>query len=244
MNIKTGLDMSGIKELESALRDKLPAAFANKVGVAAFRAGADVITKAASANAKAHQDTGHLSESIESRANVKTLVSYSGRTRVVHKGQFIIKGLVGVRSNKKRVWRFREGPSDAPKGFSNVNPFTDSKAAFERAGIQRRAMKGKEILGIKAEFAAFVKQKAEFDSWAHVRTRKGYWQLSDPRRYAHLVEFGTVKSRAMPFMRPAIESHGQEAIRAIAAEMERGLPDAIRAASVKQVKALTGGFKS
>lgn len=42
--------------------------------------------------------------------------------------------------------------------------------------------------------------------------------------YAHMVEFGTIKMRAHPFMRPALDGRKQEAVEAVAEYLRQRLP--------------------
>lgn len=42
-------------------------------------------------------------------------------------------------------------------------------------------------------------------------------------RRAHLTEFGTAHSAAQPFLRPALETKGEDALKAIAGVLERGV---------------------
>jgi HK97 gp10 family phage protein len=51
-----------------------------------------------------------------------------------------------------------------------------------------------------------------------------------PTKYGHLVEKGTSRSRAFPFLRPALASQQQQALGAIAEAAARGLPLAARGA--------------
>lgn len=46
-----------------------------------------------------------------------------------------------------------------------------------------------------------------------------------PRRYAHLVEFGTVKSKAQPFLRPAMDTNIDRVLDVIAEAMRKGIDD-------------------
>lgn len=51
---------------------------------------------------------------------------------------------------------------------------------------------------------------------------------SDPSKYAHLVEYGTSKTAARPFMRPAIDSSAGEVVNNMAKGYAKGLDRAVR----------------
>ncbi len=54
--------------------------------------------------------------------------------------------------------------------------------------------------------------------------RDGRTVLSDPIRYAHLVEFGTVKSQAFPFLTPALQESQQQVLTAMTDAIKSVLP--------------------
>lgn len=61
-----------------------------------------------------------------------------------------------------------------------------------------------------------------------VVTRDGRQVTGDPTKYAHLVELGTVRAKAKPFLRPAIE------------QQKKAILDAM-ASAVRKVLGTTGG---
>lgn len=50
----------------------------------------------------------------------------------------------------------------------------------------------------------------------------------NPRRYAHLVEFGTARTSANPFLRPALDTQVDEVLEVTAARMRTGIDDEAR----------------
>ena len=52
--------------------------------------------------------------------------------------------------------------------------------------------------------------------------------IMDPNNYAHLVELGSRRSRAHPFMRPAWDTAKAESEAAIAATLKEGIEEAVR----------------
>lgn len=73
-------------------------------------------------------------------------------------------------------------------------------------------------------------------------TRKGRSKPEkvSPARYAHLVEFGTKHSAAEPFLRPALDEGGEEAIRKIGEMMGRGAEREARALATGKKSTITG----
>jgi HK97 gp10 family phage protein len=55
------------------------------------------------------------------------------------------------------------------------------------------------------------------------RKGKSKPELADPVKYAHLVEYGTSKTAARPFIRPALESSADQALSAMAAGYNKHL---------------------
>ena len=52
---------------------------------------------------------------------------------------------------------------------------------------------------------------------------KGKRKGKSPRRYAHLVEFGTVNTAPQPFLRPAMDTQVDEIIEAVRKKMVEGI---------------------
>ena len=65
-----------------------------------------------------------------------------------------------------------------------------------------------EVIGPRSGF----KRTVEIDGKAVIK---------NPTKYAHLVEFGTSKTGAQPFLRPALASKKSEALRILATEISR-----------------------
>lgn len=61
-----------------------------------------------------------------------------------------------------------------------------------------------------------------------------------PARYAHLVEFGTEHSPAEPFLRPALDEKGDEAIARIGAAMGKGIEREARKLAQGKTNFVTG----
>jgi HK97 gp10 family phage protein len=59
-------------------------------------------------------------------------------------------------------------------------------------------------------------------------TRKGRPAFQDPRYYAHLVEYGTAKHPAQPFIRPALEAVQGEILAAMAKGYAKGMDRVVR----------------
>jgi HK97 gp10 family phage protein len=53
--------------------------------------------------------------------------------------------------------------------------------------------------------------------------KKGQPKLIKPSKYAHFLEKGTKRSRAKPFLKPALDSSKDEYMTALAAAIERGI---------------------
>jgi len=63
---------------------------------------------------------------------------------------------------------------------------------------------------------------------AHVGIAKGIYAKGkmagkNPRRYAHLVEFGTPSAPAQPFLRPALDAAAEDSIEVVASFMRKGI---------------------
>lgn len=126
--------------------------------------------------------------------------------------------------------------SDSGMLASSMTARADIKAVTKYAGKKRIVVKGEYIMrGVV--YPGRIKAKV----WrARREGGKPYEVYANPSKYAHLVELGTYRSAAHPFLRPAIESHGDRAIRGIASALEGGLREAASKLAVKQ---LTGAFK-
>lgn len=61
-------------------------------------------------------------------------------------------------------------------------------------------------------------------------TRKGRTkpQKANPVKYAHLIEYGTSRAPAQPFIRPAVESNSGQIIDEMAKGYDKGLDKAVR----------------
>lgn len=98
-----------------------------------------------------------------------------------------------------------------------ANPSVDSGLLSK--SITSKANKGKVKGG---EAGAFVYVRSNKQSVVRKGRKKA--MLANPQPYAHLVELGTQHSPAEPFLRPAIDQKGDEAV----AKVEQALDRAIR----------------
>lgn len=84
---------------------------------------------------------------------------------------------------------------------------------------------------LKGEYTLRVGARTGFAEVSGTRTKgknAGKTIRHDPAKYAHLVELGTSKSAAKPFIRPAIDSAGSQVIDAMAKGYARGLERAVQ----------------
>ena len=101
-----------------------------------------------------------------------------------------------------------------------------NKAAKRKAPTDEKLLK--KSIGVKVKSfarAAII--------WGAVGVRKGFRQVidgkpRDPRRYAHLVEFGTERAAAHPFMRPAYDENKAKAFSILRAKIAIGLSRLVR----------------
>jgi len=66
-----------------------------------------------------------------------------------------------------------------------------------------------------------------------VRKGKTKATRARPSKYAHFIEYGTEHSQAAPFLRPAVDTKGDEAVRAIGKAVQNGVDAAARRAGLK-----------
>jgi len=59
------------------------------------------------------------------------------------------------------------------------------------------------------------------------KTKGGSTRYADPRKYAHLVEFGTVKNDAKPFLGPAIEAANADIAGSYASDLDLAIHRAV-----------------
>lgn len=67
-----------------------------------------------------------------------------------------------------------------------------------------------------------------------VRRTRGKWfpteAMANPVKYAHLVELGTVRSKARAFLRPALQTHAGTIRKVMETQIDRGLAEAAKKA--------------
>lgn len=98
-----------------------------------------------------------------------------------------------------------------------------AKAAKSRVPVASGLLKksiGSRVRTIKGETSARIGPRTGMKQTV---TRNGRQVISDPNKYSHLVEFGTSKTAAQPFIRPAVDSAGGEVIEAMAKGYEKHL---------------------
>lgn len=104
----------------------------------------------------------------------------------------------------------RGGTSLVKRAKANLesNQSVDSGLLKSKIGV--RQSKGKAAVGIL--------------KGSQTVTRKGRKpERATPTRYAHLIEFGTKNIPAKPFLRPALDEGGSEAIKIIGEAMGKGV---------------------
>lgn len=100
-----------------------------------------------------------------------------------------------------------------------ANPSIDSGLLLKNITARtRRRRKGGKAYGSAMVSVGPARKAAQV-----VRKGKSKPVKASPSRYAHLVEFGTENMPAEPFMRPALETAGPEAIARIMEMMARGI---------------------
>jgi len=107
-------------------------------------------------------------------------------------------------------------------------------AAPIRKAAKGHLSKSKDSGLLSKSLGVTVKKTRRGQKTARVGPRSGFRQvvkrkgkakpeLADPVKYAHLVEYGTSKTQAKPFIRPALESASGEAMTAMAAAYSKHL---------------------
>lgn len=141
-----------------------------------------------------------------------------------------ITGLQGVRhaidALPKELQRAAEagalragGKVILPKAKALAMAAADSGLLAKSLGITVRKTRAKVLtarVGARTGFARVFIRNGETQPKKH-----------DPSKYAHLVELGTSRSAARPYLRPAIESSGNGILDAMAKGYEKGIHTAI-----------------
>lgn len=94
-------------------------------------------------------------------------------------------------------------------------------------GINVRKGKSGKTRGI---YTARIGARRGFRVLKGIRTKgknKGKPYFQDPSKYDHLVELGTSRTAAKPFIRPAVDSTGSQVLGEIAKGYEKGLSRAV-----------------
>lgn len=153
---------------------------------------------------------------IKNLERVKTAVQRKMMKKAIDKGVKIVakiakskapKGKTGLlkKSIKSRVTKMVSGKVYVdPKVFAVKNSLTGG--AFKRV-----VLKGK---GRKMNWTQ-IKEK--------ISSQGGDTEYKRPAKYAHLVEFGTKRTQAKPFMRPALQQSRASVLKQIENEIKNGL---------------------
>jgi hypothetical protein len=97
------------------------------------------------------------------------------------------------------------------QGFLERSPSIETRSLYNAVGWSMNTRTGHGRAGVQSVVTNLgrVGRLRLRLRGAIVTTRGGKERIINPRRYAHLVEFGSRKMRAEPFMRPAAEAETQ-----------------------------------
>jgi HK97 gp10 family phage protein len=115
---------------------------------------------------------------------------------------------------------------------SNPSVDTGALVAAIKVSTRRRSRKAPAVAAVGVDkLIATVVRKGR-------RSKKP--MKINPRNYAHLVEFGTEHSAAEPFMRPAIDQHGEQALVALLDNAAKGIEREARKLAAGKTSYRTG----
>ena len=146
---------------------------------------------------------------------------------------FLIRGeLTGLRDalNSLKAVKRSAGSRILRKGLAAASkPMLDTARRLvpRRTGLLRKSL-GRKIKTYRSTgtVVVMIGPRTGFKRVVRVKGRRTF-QRNDPTHYAHLVERGTVHSRATPFLRPAFDQHkaaGEETVaRVIREELAKAL---------------------
>lgn len=132
------------------------------------------------------------------------------------------------------------GLSKSRKALDELGPKISKnvvrRAVYSGAIVIRDAARQKVAVDTGALRSAIVvkpnaRKPGEISAGVGVQKKeflKGKRAGKNPRRYAHLVEFGSVKMRAEPFMRPAIDANTDKTIEVTVQSIAKGIDDEVR----------------
>lgn len=144
---------------------------------------------------------------IKSEVNVKDLMSSLDGLKNAVKNRILKKAV-----NKGCKIILKAAKAKAPRETGLLKKSLGSKVkVYRNTGV---------VVGIVGPRKGFRQE---------VLRKKGRWfpamVISDPIRYAHLVELGTSHSQAKPFLGPAVNDSSVAIRNAMAAEITKGLQD-------------------
>lgn len=105
-------------------------------------------------------------------------------------------------------------------GASVIRDYAKKRVEVDTAAL-RDALVAQSNKSKKGEISASVGVK-------RITYKRGEKEGKTPRRYAHLVEFGTVKTHARPFLRPAMDATPDAVIEAVATKIRQGLAEEVK----------------
>lgn len=105
---------------------------------------------------------------------------------------------------RSRVLRKALGPSTKPFMM------TAKQLAPKETGLLRKSIGRKIKVYRESGRVTVIIGPRSKPSFRREVTINGRTQVRNPVHYAHLVEFGTVKTRAKPFLRPAVDRHKEQ----------------------------------
>lgn len=100
----------------------------------------------------------------------------------------------------------------------NAKKFRDTGLLEKSIGLRVKAVKGEKSARVGPR--AGMRQKV---TRTNKKTGKTRTEIADPNKYSHLVEYGTSKAPAQPFIRPAVESTQGEVLDAMSVGLDKHL---------------------
>lgn len=197
--MKPHITITGLESALSALNE-LPRRLRFKHFRIALNAGGGIVSRAAKGYAR--RRTGLLAKSI----GVKVTIPDASHNKAHHgKPAYVI---IGPKRKSGRMMRLNK--SSKLVGFGAAQ-----KALAER----RKELAGFGIAPLAREKSAVALAKAAHAEAVYI----------NPTRYAHLVEKGTKRTKAYPFLAPAIAATKGQVVQVIASKIRAGVEQEARA---------------
>ena len=148
----------------------------------------------------------------------------------------------GVRELRKAL---KDLPANMQKRIFKVSVDSGLRVLRKAARTNARAVKDTGALAKSIDIKSKVypsgftygavgpDRSKSYPAPAHRKTKSGTIR---PANYAHLVEDGTSRTAAKPFLRPAFESSGETAMSAMAAGISKGLDREVKKLERKAAK--------